>query len=60
MDRLSIGWRYLQKMAKHENRFVQTPKVFFILYLESKSGKKVVSKENYLQEPQNKKRLNKG
>ena len=28
--------------------------------LESKSGKKVVSKENYLQEPQNKKRLNRG
>lgn len=28
--------------------------------LESKSGKKIVSKENYLEEPQNKKRLKKG
>ena len=28
--------------------------------LESKSGKKIVSKENYLKEPENKKRLNKG
>ena len=28
--------------------------------LESKSGKKIVSKENYLKEPENKKRLHKG